>query len=59
MDNMFNGATNFDQNISGWSTFRVSAEQGAQNIFCNSPLSTSINAFKRPVISYVGYISSC
>ena len=59
MTDMFIGASSFNQDISGWSTSRVSAARAAQNIFCNSPLSTLSNASKRPVIAYSGYISSC
>jgi len=56
MSSMFSGASSFNQNISGWSTFKVNT---ANFIFCNCPLSTLSNASKRPVITYSGYISSC
>ena len=56
MNSMFYTASLFNQDISDWTVLNVT---NADYIFCNSPLSTLINASKRPVITYQGYISSC
>ena len=56
MNSMFYAASSFNQDISDWTVSNVT---NANYIFCNSPLSDIINESKRPIITYIEYISSC